>query len=80
MVFGNLHGEQPSGSGVAFSRDPSTGAPEVYGEILYDAQGEDVVSGVRDAEPLDALTARLPELAAPARRRPQDARARRAAT
>jgi len=63
MVFGNRHGDQPSGSGVAFSRDPSTGAPEVYGEILYDAQGEDVVSGVRDAEPLDALTERLPELA-----------------
>jgi pyruvate, orthophosphate dikinase len=63
MVFGNRHGEQPSGSGVAFSRDPSTGAAEAYGEILYDAQGEDVVSGVRDAEPLDALTARLPELA-----------------
>jgi pyruvate,orthophosphate dikinase len=63
MVFGNRTGEQPSGSGVAFSRDPSTGAPDVYGEILYDAQGEDVVSGVRDAEPLDALTERLPELA-----------------
>ena len=63
MVFGNRHGDRPSGSGVAFSRDPSTGAPEVYGEILYDAQGEDVVSGVRDAEPLDALTERLPELA-----------------
>jgi pyruvate, orthophosphate dikinase len=63
MVFGNRHGDQPSGSGVAFSRDPSTGAAEVYGEILYDAQGEDVVSGVRDAEPLDALTERLPELA-----------------
>jgi pyruvate,orthophosphate dikinase len=63
MVFGNRSGEQPSGSGVAFSRDPSTGAPEPYGEILYDAQGEDVVSGVRDAEPLDALGARLPELA-----------------
>jgi pyruvate,orthophosphate dikinase len=63
MVFGNRHGDRPSGSGVAFSRDPSTGAPDVYGEILYDAQGEDVVSGVRDAEPLDALTQRLPELA-----------------
>ncbi|MEA2312024.1 MAG: pyruvate, orthophosphate dikinase [Solirubrobacteraceae bacterium] len=63
MVFGNRHGDQPSGSGVAFSRDPSTGSAEVYGEILYDAQGEDVVSGVRDAEPLDALTQRLPELA-----------------
>jgi pyruvate,orthophosphate dikinase len=63
MVFGNRHGDRPSGSGVAFSRDPSTGAAEAYGEILYDAQGEDVVSGVRDAEPLDALTERLPELA-----------------
>jgi pyruvate,orthophosphate dikinase len=62
MVFGNRSGDRPSGSGVAFSRDPSTGAAEAYGEILYDAQGEDVVSGVRDAEPLDALTARLPEL------------------
>jgi pyruvate,orthophosphate dikinase len=62
MVFGNRHGEQPSGSGVAFSRDPSTGAPGAYGEILYDAQGEDVVSGVRDADPLDALTDRLPAL------------------
>jgi pyruvate, orthophosphate dikinase len=63
MVFGNRHGDKPSGSGVAFSRDPSTGAAEAYGEILYDAQGEDVVSGVRDAEPLDALSDRLPELA-----------------
>jgi len=62
MVFGNRHGAAPSGSGVAFSRDPSTGAPGSYGEILYDAQGEDVVSGVRDAEPLEALSARLPEL------------------
>ena len=64
MVFGNRRGANPSGSGVAFSRDPSTGAPEPYGEILFDAQGEDVVSGVRDAEPLDALDASLPELAA----------------
>jgi pyruvate,orthophosphate dikinase len=63
MVFGNRGGDRPSGSGVAFSRDPSTGAPGSYGEILYDAQGEDVVSGVRDAEPLEALAARLPELA-----------------
>ena len=64
MVFGNRHGQQASGSGVAFSRDPSTGAQEPYGEILFDAQGEDVVSGVRDAEPLDALRAHLPALAA----------------
>src|SRR4029078_10628693 len=62
MVFGNRHVAAPSGSGVAFSRHPSRGAPGSYGEILYDAQGEDVVSGVRDAEPLEALSARLPEL------------------
>lgn len=62
MVFGNRRGDAPSGSGVAFSRDPSTGENTPYGEILYDAQGEDVVSGVRDAEPLEALDARLPEL------------------
>ncbi len=64
MVFGNLRGDRPSGSGVAFSRDPSSGVDEPYGEILYDAQGEDVVSGVRDAEPLDALADRLPAVAA----------------
>jgi pyruvate,orthophosphate dikinase len=63
MVFGNRRGAEPSGSGVAFSRDPSTGASAPYGEILFDAQGEDVVSGVRDAEPLDVLRVRLPELA-----------------
>jgi pyruvate,orthophosphate dikinase len=63
MVFGNRHGPEPSGSGVAFSRDPSTGARVPYGEILYDAQGEDVVSGVRDAEPLEALADRMPAVA-----------------
>jgi pyruvate,orthophosphate dikinase len=62
MVFGNRHGSEPSGSGGAVSRAPSTRAPSSYGEILYDAQGEDVVSGVRDAEPLDALADRLPAL------------------
>ncbi|MEV5276991.1 pyruvate, phosphate dikinase [Streptomyces sp. NPDC051994] len=57
MVFGNL-GED-SGTGVAFTRDPATGERGVYGDYLSDAQGEDVVSGVRDAVPL----ARLKQLA-----------------
>jgi pyruvate,orthophosphate dikinase len=53
MVFGNLGPD--SGSGVAFTRDPGTGRPGVYGDYLPDAQGEDVVSGVRDALALDEL-------------------------
>ena len=60
MVFGN-RGDR-SGSGVAFTRDPSTGAPGVFGEFLFDAQGEDVVSGERDALPLVDLRDRLPEV------------------
>ncbi|MDX3633442.1 MULTISPECIES: pyruvate, phosphate dikinase [Streptomyces] len=53
MVFGNLGPD--SGTGVAFTRDPATGAPDMYGDYLPDAQGEDVVAGVRDAVPLDEL-------------------------
>ncbi len=53
MVFGNL-GED-SGTGVAFTRDPATGASGVYGDYLADAQGEDVVSGIRNTLPLAAL-------------------------
>jgi pyruvate,orthophosphate dikinase len=53
MVFGNK-GER-SGTGVAFTRDPSTGRPGLYGEFLADAQGEDVVSGVRTPEPLERM-------------------------
>nr|MDP9492248.1 pyruvate, phosphate dikinase [Actinomycetota bacterium] len=48
MVFGNK-GDQ-SGTGVAFTRDPSTGKPGLYGEFLADAQGEDVVAGIRTPE------------------------------
>ncbi|WP_158276711.1 pyruvate, phosphate dikinase [Paraconexibacter algicola] len=61
MVFGN-RGED-SGSGVAFSRDPATGEPGVYGDVLFDAQGEDVVAGVADPLPLTALEDRLPDAA-----------------
>ena len=53
MVFGNS-GDR-SGSGVCFTRDPATGAPGAWGEYLADAQGEDVVSGVRDPLPLSAF-------------------------
>ncbi|MBB4966928.1 pyruvate, phosphate dikinase [Saccharothrix violaceirubra] len=53
MVFGNLGDD--SGTGVAFTRDPATGAPGVYGDYLPDAQGEDVVAGIRNTLPLHRL-------------------------
>jgi pyruvate,orthophosphate dikinase len=59
MVFGNK-GEQ-SGTGVAFTRDPSTGQAGLYGEFLADAQGEDVVAGIRTPEPVERMRERLPE-------------------
>jgi pyruvate,orthophosphate dikinase len=58
MVFGNL-GED-SGTGVAFSRDPSTGEQRLYGEFLLNAQGEDVVSGTRTPLPIGKLKEQLP--------------------
>jgi pyruvate,orthophosphate dikinase len=58
MVFGNL-GED-SGTGVTFSRDPSTGERVLYGEFLLNAQGEDVVSGSRTPLPIAALKQKLP--------------------
>ncbi|MBW0113859.1 pyruvate, phosphate dikinase [Pseudonocardia abyssalis] len=53
MVFGNLGPD--SGSGVAFTRDPATGEPGVYGDYLAHAQGEDVVAGIRNTLPLSEL-------------------------
>ncbi|MFF6995511.1 pyruvate, phosphate dikinase [Streptomyces sp. NPDC008313] len=53
MVFGNLGAD--SGSGVAFTRDPATGRPGLYGDYLPDAQGEDVVAGIRNTVPLTEL-------------------------
>ncbi|HEX5632905.1 MAG TPA: pyruvate, phosphate dikinase, partial [Gemmatimonadales bacterium] len=58
MVFGNM-GED-SGTGVAFTRDPSTGENRLYGEFLMNAQGEDVVSGMRTPEPIHMLSDRMP--------------------
>jgi len=59
MVFGNT-GEE-SGSGVAFTRDPATGEKVFYGEFLMNAQGEDVVAGVRTPEPVQNLAKKQPE-------------------
>ncbi|MDD7542029.1 MAG: pyruvate, phosphate dikinase [Mobiluncus porci] len=53
MVFGNMGDD--SGTGVSFTRDPSTGRPGVYGDILMNAQGEDVVAGIRNTETLKDL-------------------------
>jgi pyruvate,orthophosphate dikinase len=58
MVYGNT-GDQ-SGSGVAFTRNPANGAKEFYGEFLINAQGEDVVAGVRTPEPVADLKAQMP--------------------
>ena len=60
MVFGNLG--PSSGAGVAFTRDPTDGSPRADGDFLVNAQGEDVVSGVRNPEDLDGLARRMPEV------------------
>ncbi len=61
MVFGNLGNR--SATGVAFSRNPSTGEWKIYGEYLTNAQGEDVVAGIRTPEPLEKLAEEMPEVA-----------------
>jgi pyruvate,orthophosphate dikinase len=58
MVFGNKGDD--SGTGVCFTRDPSTGEQGVYGEFLANAQGEDVVAGIRTPEPLERMKEKLP--------------------
>jgi len=60
MVFGNT-GEK-SGTGVCFTRDPSTGEPIFYGDFLLNAQGEDVVAGIRTPMPLAAMARRMPKV------------------
>jgi len=59
MVFGNTG--EASGSGVAFTRNPANGENEFYGEFLINAQGEDVVAGVRTPEPVSKLKAAMPK-------------------
>ena len=60
MVFGNMG--RTSGTGVAFTRNPITGKKELYGDYLANAQGEDVVAGVRDTEPIKALKRHMPKV------------------
>ena len=58
MVFGNMGGD--SATGVCFTRDPSTGERRFYGEFLVNAQGEDVVAGIRDPLPIERMSDVLP--------------------
>ena len=60
MVFGNLN--ENSGTGVAFTRDPATGEKALFGEYLINAQGEDVVAGVRTPSPIAKLKEDMPEV------------------
>jgi pyruvate,orthophosphate dikinase len=59
MIFGNKGDD--CGTGVCFTRNPSTGEQGLYGEFLVNAQGEDVVAGIRTPEPLEAMKGRLPQ-------------------
>jgi len=59
MVFGNMGND--SGTGVAFTRDPSTGEKKMLGEYLLNAQGEDVVAGIRNADPIEHLKDQMPK-------------------
>jgi pyruvate,orthophosphate dikinase len=61
MVFGNRDGD--SGSGVMFTRNPATGEPVPYGDVMFNAQGEDVVAGTHRTEPLSVLDERMPAVA-----------------
>ncbi|AEI13783.1 pyruvate, phosphate dikinase [Flexistipes sinusarabici DSM 4947] len=60
MVFGNMGND--CGTGVAFTRNPSTGEKEFFGEFLINAQGEDVVAGIRTPEPISQLKGEMPEV------------------
>jgi pyruvate, orthophosphate dikinase len=60
MVFGNMGND--SGTGVAFTRNPSTGEHKLYGEYLINAQGEDVVAGIRTPNPIQTLKNEMPEV------------------
>ncbi len=66
MVFGN-RGPR-SGTGVLFTRNPATGEPVLYGDIMFEAQGEDVVAGTHHTEPIGVLDERLPAVAEELRR------------
>ena len=61
MVFGNR--SVGSGTGVLFTRNPATGEPVLYGDVMFNAQGEDVVAGTHRTEPITVLDERLPDVA-----------------
>lgn len=69
MVFGNMG--ETSGTGVCFTRDPNTGENEIFGEFLIDAQGEDVVAGIRTPKPISELEDIMPEVYAEFKRNTQ---------
>ena len=60
MVYGNMGND--SGTGVGFTRNPATGAKEFYGEYLLNAQGEDVVAGIRTPQPISRLASEMPDV------------------
>lgn len=60
MVYGNRGND--CGTGVAFTRNPATGEKKLYGEYLINAQGEDVVAGIRTPEPISKLESDMPEV------------------
>jgi pyruvate,orthophosphate dikinase len=60
MVFGNMGDD--SGTGVAFTRNPATGEKELYGDYLLNAQGEDVVAGIRNTKPIAQLASEMPQV------------------
>src|SRR5512142_1033922 len=60
MVFGNMGDD--SGTGVAFTRNPSTGEKKMMGDYLLNAQGEDVVAGIRNADPIENLQSQMPKV------------------
>ncbi len=66
MVFGNRGAD--SGTGVLFTRNPATGENAFYGDVMFNAQGEDVVAGTHTTEPVSCLDDRMPEIAAELRR------------
>ena len=63
MAFGNMG--DTSGTGVAFTRNPATGEKKLFGEFLMNAQGEDVVAGVRTPQPIAQLAEVMPEVLQP---------------
>ena len=72
MVFGNRG--DTSGTGVCFTRDPATGERRLYGEFLANAQGEDVVAGIRTPEPIERMREHMPQAVRAARRDARPAR------